>query len=222
LEVNLFKIIDKFWRKSNSLELYWKAEKLGGFELRITGDIDDPKTMNLNLLSEWISLAKQIGTVNPILYVTSQTDFKLYQEMILKTNSNVTVGSHGLTHVYYSKIHTIEELDLLLETESKHSNIHRFPYLDYNLLTLYSTSKYFDTDSSIVSSWMYPFKIENRMIEYPITPPTDTSLRNKPVTKIIVRKYLNLIKKASKADRAITLLLHPNIWTVKLLSQLLT
>jgi hypothetical protein len=196
------------------------AKKIRGYKLQITGDIDDPSWIdeNKDLLNDWISLAASIGTTKPIVYVTATQDFKETKHSILKINDNVDVAIHGLKHVHYSKLKTEEIIDDL-KKESEYSSSHRFPYLDWNLTSMWCASEFFVTDSSIVNCWMYPFKIYG-MIENPITPPTDTALRNKPVTTDVIKLYYNLIKFESKTDRALTLLLHPNSWSVELLTQL--
>lgn len=210
----------KINHKLNALELYCRTEKLRGYELQITGDIDNPTEINKNseLLGEWIDLANKIGTVRPCLYVTASSPFTESVKTIFNIDPRTRIGSHGIKHTYYSK-YAFADLETDLQLEAKNTNTHRFPYLDYNLMTLYCTSKYFDYDSSIVSGWMYPFKIGN-MIEYPVCPPTDTALRNKPLTKSITEKYQGIIKEASKFDRPITFLLHPNPWSVQLLRDL--
>jgi hypothetical protein len=213
-------IFNKFDRLLDKCQLYFLAEKLRGFEFRVTGDIDDPAWIEQNkeLLSEWISLAGSIGTKNPILYVTATQNFQEAKQSIYGINSNVKVAIHGLKHIYYTKLKASEILSDL-EKEVTLSSSHRYPYLDWSLTSLWCASEYFKTDSSIVSSWMYPFKIYG-MTEYPITPPTDTALRNKPVSKSVVKLYRNLINFESKTDRPLTLLLHPNVWSVELLRQL--
>ena len=202
------------------MQLYCLAKKIRGFNLRITGDIDDADWINKNhsLLGEWITLAGSVGTVKPTLYVTVNQNFQKIKYAIENINGNVDVAVHGLTHTYYTKL-KMPELFCSIEKESELCSSHRYPYLDWNLLTIWCASDFFKTDSSIVSSWMYPFKIGD-MTEYPITPPTDTALRGKPVNDKVVKLYHDLINFESRTDRPLTLLLHPNSWSVELLRSL--
>jgi hypothetical protein len=206
-------------RKFDALKLYRSAEKLGGYALRITGDIDTSVIdFDKEMLSCWIALAKEVGSTSPIVYVTDLQEFEISKQLITKLDSDVTVGIHGIKHIHYSKAPFGEYCDDA-RRECQLSNIHRFPYLDWNIQMLQFASYCFTSDSSIVSGWMYPFKIGD-MIEYPVCPPTDTALRNKPVTPLVVQLYRQIIKQAEKDDKPLTLLLHPNSWTVELLKHL--
>jgi hypothetical protein len=202
------------------LQLYCLATKIHGYELRITGDIDDPSWIKPNeaLIDKWISLANYIGLRKPIIYVTASQNFQETKNSILNINSDVDVAIHGLKHVHHSKLNTTE-LSSDLEQEASLCCSHRYPYLDWNLTAIWCASEFFSTDSSLVSSWMHPFKI-GKMIEYPVSPPTDTALRDNPVTNSVVQLYSDLIDCAFEADRTLTLLLHPNSWSVELLTQL--
>lgn len=212
----------KINHKLNALELYCRAEKLKGYQLQITGDIDEPLGININkpLITEWISLANDVGSVKPCLYITAKDLFEESKRAILQVTFKVDIGIHGLKHIHYSKF-SISDLKEDFKKELEYSNNHRFPGLNWDLLTLHYASLYFSYDSSIVSSWMFPFKI-NDMVEYPVCPPTDTALRNKPVTSQTVKMYRNLINNAFKHDRSLTLLLHPNLWSLVLLRKLKT
>jgi hypothetical protein len=212
----------KIDHKLNALKLYCGSEKLRGYQLQITGDIDEPlgdKTDG-SLIGEWLSLANHVGTIKPTLYFTKTGLFEETKNTVLQITSNVNIGVHGLKHVYYSAMGCLE-LNTDFKAESKFSSNHRFPFLDWNPMALHYASFFFASDSSIVSRWMYPFKI-NSMMEFPVCPPTDTALRSKPVTDHTVAIYRNLISEAIRHDRPLTLLLHPNVWSVTLLRKLKT
>lgn len=206
-------------------KLYQICDKIkDNFDLRITGDIDEPdriyfdfSDIKLEELEEWINLASELGTLPPILFVTN-TDYRLFEVMkqiIHDIDAKVVVGFHGIHHLHYSRFREAEK-----EIVAGNPNEwFRFPYLDFNMKLLETVSEHYKYESSIISETWHPFKIGN-MVEYPITPPSDTFYRNKPVTKYILEYYRQMIDKSIRLERTCTFLFHPNSWTVNFLKEL--
>lgn len=205
------------------MRLYPFAEKVRGYKLRITGDIEVPESFlkhkeQLQLLKDWINLASEIGNLSPMLFITI-INSETYLEMkghIKSMDAKTVVGAHGFRHIHYPKHGCVDEIVVCKEF----SDWFRFPYLDYDMNLLKMTSQHFNYESSIVSTKMYPFKI-GKMIEYPITPPTDTHYRNKaPVNSRIVETYCQKIEGSKNAERSVMFLFHPNNWSLCLMREL--
>jgi peptidoglycan/xylan/chitin deacetylase (PgdA/CDA1 family) len=212
--------------KKTSLKLtawrsYVFAEKIHGYEVRITGDIDQPEQLlndaGKRLLEEWVLLALEIGTLPPILFTTI-TAPNLYLEMkqyVESIDAKAMVAAHGYQHVHYPKHGNIDEIIRCREF----SDWFRFPFLDFNMRLLKTVSQHFNYDSSVTSTKMYPYKI-GEMIEYPITPPTDTYYRDKGFDTRVVEVYSQRIETSKSAERSAIFLLHPNSWSLSLMKEL--
>jgi len=203
--------------------LYPLAKKEIGYELRVTGDIDSPREFltRKKLLKHWIQLATTLSTVPPILYVTASSP-KVYEQLktiIKNVNDQVIVGVHSCRHKKWTE-QPYKEAVCDLENCKSLSNWFRFPYVSVNMQLLKAVAKYFKYDSSIGMRGLYPFKIGG-MWEYPVAQPTDTGLRDKPLTESVVVNYLWLIHHYQQQDMFLTLLFHPNWFTVELMEVLL-
>ena len=188
------------------------------YSLQITGDIDKP--VSFNILESWINLASELGTENPILYTTiiNEQVFNETKDQVKSVNKNCIVASHGINHVHQTRNKKAWEE---IEECRKYSDGFRFPYVNYNWKLLKHVSKLFSYDSSVNSSWMFPFKIGN-MIEHPFSPPSDTFYNGNPVTRKVVEAYSKIVKANIEYDRPVVFLFHPNNFTVELMKEMLT
>lgn len=207
------------------LKFYPLAIKHKGYGLRVTGDIDFPETFinnkkNLDMLINWMSLATEISTKPPVLYVTMSSTqvFKQLSRFITENNSATIVGTHSCQHLHLTQQPTPIVLQNILKC-SHYSEWFRCPYLDSNAKILKLLSHYFKFDSSITSDKLYPFKI-GEMWEYPVTPPSDTGFQNKPLTNHVINNYARIIDRYQKKQKFITFLFHPNNFTVNLMKNL--
>jgi len=127
-------------------KLYQICEKIKDcYNLRVTGDIDEPDRIyfdfsdtKLKELEEWIQLASELGTLPPILFVSS-TDYRLFDVMKLiihDIDSKVVVGFHGIHHLHYSRYREAEK-EILAGNPYEWF---RFPYLDFNMKLLKTVS----------------------------------------------------------------------------------
>lgn len=154
--------------------------------------------------------------LQPVLFVSGK-DWQVAEGL------SVILGSHGLGHLYYARISRKDLLGVnqTIQLCTGLSEWFRFPYLDWNWKLLQTASKYFRYESSVVSRRMLPFKI-GVMLECPITPPTDTYFRafHSSSIVLIADLYRNLIAEARGRNRTVTLLLHPNKFSVSVLREL--
>ena len=203
------------------LRTYTFAEKMKGYGLRITGDIDDPRNfLNTNgkkMLEEWSFLASELSTCPPILFVTviAPSFFSTLREDVKSIDEKIVVGVHGYRHVHYPMYANANDISLC----KKLSDWFRFPYLDCNLELLKTVSRHFNYESSMASSSLYPYRI-GAMWEYPIATPTDSYFLEMGHSARAVGIYLKKISLAKKKEKFVTFLFHPNDFTISLMSKL--
>jgi hypothetical protein len=200
---------------------YIFAPKIRGYQLRITGDVDQPEQFlndeGKKSLEQWIYLAHDVGTLPPILFTTITApnlylEIKQYVESI---DAKAMVAAHGYQHVHYPKHGSIDDIIRC----RKFSDWFRFPFIDYNMRLLKTVSQHFNYDSSVTSTLMYPYKI-GKMTEYPITPPTDTYYRDKGFNSKVAEVYCQRIETSKNMERSVIFLLHPNSWSLALMKEL--
>jgi len=207
--------------------LYRNAEKvLDGYFLRVTGDVDIPSEFvsehpcgSFAVLNDWVSLASELGTIAPIVYVTVESAelFERVKKQVHDANPKAVIGVHGIRHVKFSGA---VDAEAQMRECRRYSDWWRFPYLDFSFGNLMAAKKIFGFDSSVTDGDMFPFRIGG-LVEYPISTPTDTYFRGKPVSDKVVRTYLRIVEQNMSRGRACTLLFHPNRWTVELMKEML-
>jgi len=199
--------------------------KIGGYTLRITGDIDRT-TLYLrdrwHILEKWIRYADKISIAPPVVFVLPNppNDFLELRDKINEISDRMIVGAHGFCyrHIHFNGISTNSMISLIDELKSKVKplpKIFRFPYLDASPRILKLISKHFSTDSNIAVSFFKPFELFG-MMEYPITPPTDGYFSISGTSPLLAsRAWKRIIETSKQRNIQCTLLIHPNEYTVK-------
>jgi hypothetical protein len=203
---------------------YHTADLLGkvkpGFGFRITGDIDDPTSVDEDILKEWISLATSVSSDTPILYVTV-SPLQAFNR-IGELARDVEIGVHGLTHVDYTLMPE-DQIRSDFQQIAQYSRKMRFPFLARDLRTLRLASEYFESDSSFTARWkpFVPFLSASNFYEYPVIPPSDTFFREKTIEPEQAADVVTQsIQYCRRNEIFCTLLLHPNKFVNQMLRRL--